>query len=69
MAEKAKPGRLDHLLAAVCRNCLVCRHARRRGEGLAYGFVRRIEKGVCPFCQAYERVYGVPAHGKRAAAP
>jgi hypothetical protein len=29
---------------------------------LAYWFVKHIENGLCPYCQAYERVYGKKAH-------
>ena len=51
----------DRLLASVCGWCPVCRQARRKGEGFAYRFVQRVEKDICPFCRAYERVNGRPA--------
>jgi hypothetical protein len=53
---------LDRKLAQVCVMCPVCRHARKTQEGLAYTFVKNIEAGLCPFCMAYERVYGRKAH-------
>ena len=52
----------DRRMAQVCVNCPVCRRARDRQEGVAYWFVKNIENGVCPFCKAYERVYGKKAH-------
>jgi hypothetical protein len=57
-----KPSRLDKTLAGVCANCLVCRHARRRQRGTAFRLVKQIESSLCPFCRAYERVYGRKAH-------
>jgi uncharacterized protein CbrC (UPF0167 family) len=54
--------RLDVALAKVCLHCTVCRQARRRQQGAAFWFVTKIERGVCPFCRAYERVYGRKAH-------
>lgn len=52
----------DRAMARRCVECPVCSHARRRQRGLAYWFVRRIEGSVCPYCRAYERVYGRKAH-------
>jgi uncharacterized protein CbrC (UPF0167 family) len=43
-------------------NCPVCRHARKKQHGAAYWFVQKIEGDLCPFCKAYERVYGRKAH-------
>ncbi len=56
------PTKLDLALAKVCENCPVCRTARRRQKGAAYRLVKNIEQGLCPFCQAYERVHGKKAH-------
>jgi len=55
-------GMFMRALASVCTKCTVCRTARRKQEGLAYSFVKNIEGCVCPFCMAYERVYGRKAH-------
>lgn len=63
-AGKANVSKFDLLLAAVCRNCPVCRRARSKQKGAAFWLVQRVEKRVCPFCRAYERVYGRPAHQK-----
>lgn len=52
----------DRVMAQRCVECPVCTRARRRQRGLAYWFVRRIEGGICPYCQAYERVHGRKAH-------
>ena len=57
-----KPSQLDKTLAEVCVNCLVCRRARRRQCGTAFWLVKKIEASLCPFCRAYERVYGRKAH-------
>jgi len=56
------PSSLDKFLARVCVNCPVCRHARRRQAGPAFRLVKQVETKVCPFCRAYERVYGKKAH-------
>ena len=53
---------LDRSLARVCEICPVCRRARNSQKGLAYSFVKTVEAGICPFCQAYERVHGKKAH-------
>jgi len=52
----------DRALAQKCRNCPVCTRARKKQRGLAFWFVKNIEGGFCPACQAYERVYGQKAH-------
>jgi hypothetical protein len=31
---------------------------------MAFNFVKSIEKDICPFCKAYERVHGKKAHQK-----
>ena len=59
---KQQAGTLMKALAFVCTKCPVCRTARKRQEGLAYTFVKNIEGGFCPFCMAYEKVYGRKAH-------
>lgn len=63
-------SKLDRALAWVCRACPVCRRARGRQAGVAFWLVTRVERQLCPFCRAYERVYGRKAHeGQRASAP
>jgi len=57
-----KPTKLDRALARICENCMVCRTARRRQTGAAFRLVKNVEGSICPFCQAYERVYGRKAH-------
>ena len=52
----------DRELAQKCAECPVCNRAREKQRGIAYWFVKRIEGGICPSCQAYERVYGRKAH-------
>jgi len=52
----------DKALVRVCANCLICQRARRRRRGFAFWLVKRVKVRLCPFCRAYERVYGRPAH-------
>ena len=60
--KNSKMTRLDRALASICENCPICRRARNKQRGVAYGFVRGVEDGICPFCRAYERVHGEKAH-------
>jgi hypothetical protein len=57
-----KASSFDKVLAKVCLNCLVCRRARQNQRGLSFWLVNRVEAKLCPFCRAYERVYGRKAH-------
>jgi uncharacterized protein CbrC (UPF0167 family) len=52
----------DRAMARRCLECPVCGHARKTQKGLTFWFVRRVEGSVCPYCKAYERVYGRKAH-------
>ncbi len=62
MSKKREITDTDRFLAKICGSCPVCRHARRTQRGAVFEFVRTIEAGICPFCQAYERVHGRRAH-------
>lgn len=62
MGEKGEISERDRAMARRCLECPVCRHARKRQRGFAFWFVRRIEGDVCPWCRAYEKVYGRKAH-------
>jgi len=55
----------DKQMAQRCVECPVCSHARKKQRGIAYWFVKNIEKSICPYCMAYERVYGKKAHEAR----
>ncbi|MBT3310676.1 MAG: hypothetical protein HN931_11220 [Desulfobacterales bacterium] len=47
--------------ADFCKNkCPVCKQARKNGKGVLY-FLVKIESKICPYCRAYEKVYGKPA--------
>jgi hypothetical protein len=59
---KPNISEMDRKLAAFCLVCPVCSHARKKQKGLAFTFVQKIEGNLCPFCRAYERVYGKKAH-------
>ncbi len=52
----------ERKMAQKCLECPVCRRARQKQRGLAFIFVKFIEGGLCPYCKAYERVYGKKAH-------
>jgi uncharacterized protein CbrC (UPF0167 family) len=52
----------DRKLALKCVECPVCCQARKNQKGFAFWFVKTIEDGLCPYCRAYERVYGRKAH-------
>jgi len=52
----------DRAMAKKCLECGVCNHARKKQRGLLFWFVKKVEGSVCPFCKAYEKVYGRKAH-------
>ena len=52
----------DREMARRCLECPVCNSARTKQKGLAFWFVKTIEGSLCPYCKAYERVYGRKAH-------
>jgi hypothetical protein len=52
----------DKAMALRCLDCPVCSRARKKQRGIAYWFVKNIENGICPYCAAYEKVYGKKAH-------
>jgi len=52
----------DRRMAQQCLTCPVCTTARRKQRGFAFWFVKKIEGNVCPYCKAYEKVYGKKAH-------
>jgi hypothetical protein len=56
------PSKLDRLLSSVSEHCPVCNLARKRQAGPAFWLVKRVESRFCPFCRAYERVFGRKSH-------
>jgi hypothetical protein len=52
----------DREMAQKCVDCKVCKYARKRQAGPVFWFVKTIEGGLCPYCKAYEKVYGKKAH-------
>jgi hypothetical protein len=52
----------DREMAKKCVECPVCSKARVKQRGFAFWFVKTIEGGMCPYCKAYEKVYGRKAH-------
>lgn len=48
--------------ADFCKDkCPVCTRARKKGKGFLYTMVK-LERKLCPYCRAYEKVYGKPAY-------
>ena len=56
------PTDFDRALAKICLNCPVCRRARQKQKGAAFWLTAKVESRICPFCQAYQRVYGRRSH-------
>ena len=52
----------DREKAQKCIECFACKRARKKQKGLAFWFVKLIEGSICPYCKAYECVYGRKAH-------
>jgi hypothetical protein len=52
----------DRAMARKCMECPVCKGARKAQRGLLFWLVKTVEGGVCPYCKAYEKVYGRKAH-------
>ncbi|MGD0279186.1 MAG: hypothetical protein ABSC11_07750 [Smithella sp.] len=61
-AGKRKITDRDRKMAKFCVSCTLCSYARKKQKGAAFWFVQKIEGKLCPFCKAYERVYGRKAH-------
>ena len=64
MAEQLVITDEDREKAAFCKDkCPICKHGRKRQKGLAYWFVKNVEPKLnCPYCAAYEKVYGTKAY-------
>lgn len=52
-------------MAQICVECPLCRSARKKQKGAAFWFVQKMENHLCPFCKAYEKVYGRKAHEQK----
>jgi transposase-like protein len=52
----------DRKMAKVCLECPACKRARKKQKGFIFWFVKKIEGGLCPYCKAYEKVYGKKAY-------
>jgi len=48
--------------AKICLECAVCSAARKKQKGLAYWFVKLIDRTFCPYCKAFEKVFGQRAY-------
>jgi len=53
----------DRENAKKCKECPICNKARQKQKGIIYLFVKIIENKLgCPYCKAYEKVYGKKAY-------
>jgi len=52
----------DRERAKKCLECPACKRAREKQRGIFYWLVRLVEGRICPYCRAYEKVYGKKAH-------
>ncbi len=52
----------DRKAARGCLECPLCNRARKKQKGIAFWFVKFLERGICPNCRSYEKVYGRKAH-------
>jgi hypothetical protein len=48
--------------AKKCLECPVCVKAREKQKGLAYWFVKLIDRTICPYCKAFEKVFNQRAY-------
>jgi hypothetical protein len=48
---------MQRILAQVCRVCPACILRRMIPDSFYGRFMRHIERG-CPFCRAYDKLYG-----------
>lgn len=62
MNEKIEVTEKDKAKAKKCLECPVCQLARHNQKGLAFWFVKHVEGHFCPYCKAYQKVYGRKAH-------
>jgi len=60
--ENANVSEKDREMAQVCMSCPMCKNARIDQNGFMNSCVKNFTESICPFCQAYERVYGRKAH-------
>jgi hypothetical protein len=60
--ENGNVSNKDREMAQVCMSCPMCKNARKDQSGLMNSCVKIFTESICPFCQAYERVYGRKAH-------
>jgi hypothetical protein len=52
----------DREMAKFCMKCPLCTRARQTQRGPIHWFVKVVEGNMCPYCKAYEKVYGRKAH-------
>lgn len=52
----------DKQMAMKCAHCPACKRAKKKQKGFVFWFVKKIEADICPYCQAYEKVYGKKAY-------
>lgn len=48
--------------AKMCLDCPICRRARNKQRGLAFLFVKLVDRKICPSCKALEEITGKRAY-------
>jgi len=48
--------------AKMCLECPICKKARQKQGGLAYLFVKLVDRKICPSCKALEQITGKRAY-------
>ncbi len=62
MTNRTEITEKDRKAAQGCVDCPICKRARKKQKGIAFFFVKFLERGLCPDCRAYEKVSGRKAH-------
>jgi hypothetical protein len=44
--------------AKMCLECPICKNGRKNQRGLAYLFVKFVDRKICPACKAFEEITG-----------
>jgi hypothetical protein len=52
----------EQKMGQFCRDGYpVCKSVRKKQKGVLFWFIKTFESVVCPYCEAYEKVYGLKA--------
>ena len=48
----------DRAMAQRCIECGLCQKMRVNPKGFVFRLINKIKGSLCPYCKAYEKVYG-----------